>query len=104
MEVRWSTLAADDLERIFQRIAKDNPSAARETVKAIYDGSACAEELSTPRPPRAHERAALIGLFSMCRCLPGQGAHRGDFSHLSRRAGLALRFTPNPSTPVGMTE
>jgi plasmid stabilization system protein ParE len=26
MEVRWSTLAADDLERIFQRIAKDNPT------------------------------------------------------------------------------
>jgi plasmid stabilization system protein ParE len=38
MEVRWSTLAAEDLERIFQRIAKDNPTAARETVKAIYDG------------------------------------------------------------------
>jgi toxin ParE1/3/4 len=38
MEVRWSTLAAQDLERIFQRIAKDNPTAARETVKAIYDG------------------------------------------------------------------
>jgi plasmid stabilization system protein ParE len=29
MEVRWSTLAAEDLERIFQRIAKDNPIAAR---------------------------------------------------------------------------
>ena len=38
MEVRWSTLAAEDLERIFRRIEKDNPSAARETVKAIYDG------------------------------------------------------------------
>jgi toxin ParE1/3/4 len=38
MEVRWSTLAAEDLERIFQRIAKDNPTAARETVKTIYDG------------------------------------------------------------------
>ncbi len=36
MEVRWSTLAAEDLERIFQCIAKDNPTAARETVKAIY--------------------------------------------------------------------
>ena len=38
MEVRWSPLAADDLERIFRRIAKDNPTAAREIVKAIYDG------------------------------------------------------------------
>jgi toxin ParE1/3/4 len=38
MEVRWSTLAAEDLERIFRRIEKANPAAARETVKAIYDG------------------------------------------------------------------
>ena len=38
MDVRWSTLAADDLELIFERIAKDNPTAARATVKAIYDG------------------------------------------------------------------
>lgn len=38
IEVRWSTVAADDLERIFRRIEKDNPTAARETVKAIYDG------------------------------------------------------------------
>jgi toxin ParE1/3/4 len=38
MQVRWSTIAADDLERIFRRIEKDNPTAARETAKAIYDG------------------------------------------------------------------
>jgi len=38
MELRWSTLAAEDLERIFRRIEKDIPTAARETVKAIYDG------------------------------------------------------------------
>jgi toxin ParE1/3/4 len=38
MEVRWSTLAVEDLEHIFQRIEKDNPTAARETVKTIYDG------------------------------------------------------------------
>jgi toxin ParE1/3/4 len=38
IEVRWSTLAVEDLEHIFQRIENDNPTAARETVKAIYDG------------------------------------------------------------------
>jgi toxin ParE1/3/4 len=32
MEVRRS------MDRIFQRIAKDNPAAARQTVKAIYEG------------------------------------------------------------------
>jgi addiction module RelE/StbE family toxin len=38
MEVRWSTPAAEDLERIFRRIEKSNPTAAREVVKTIYDG------------------------------------------------------------------
>jgi plasmid stabilization system protein ParE len=28
MEVRWSTLAIEDLEHIFRRIEKDNPTAA----------------------------------------------------------------------------
>jgi plasmid stabilization system protein ParE len=36
MQVRWSTLAAEDLERIFQRIERDNPAVAHKTVKAIY--------------------------------------------------------------------
>ena len=40
MEIRWSPLAAEDLERIFRRIEKDNLTAAREIVKAIYDGCA----------------------------------------------------------------
>jgi plasmid stabilization system protein ParE len=40
MEVRWSKLAVEDLERIFRRIEKDNPTAARNTVKAIYEGCA----------------------------------------------------------------
>jgi plasmid stabilization system protein ParE len=34
MEIRWSTLAAEDLDHIFRRIEKDNPTAAREVVKA----------------------------------------------------------------------
>ena len=63
MEVRWSTLAADDLERIFERIAKDNPTAARKTVKAIYDG--CRELMSFPRrgrPGRMNGRRELVFL------------------------------------------
>ena len=38
MDVRWSPQAFEDLERIFKRIQKDNPTAAREVVKTIYDG------------------------------------------------------------------
>jgi toxin ParE1/3/4 len=61
MEVRWSTLAAEDLERIFRRIAKDNPTAARETVKTICDG--CRELSRFPnlgRPGRMSGRRELI--------------------------------------------
>jgi plasmid stabilization system protein ParE len=40
MEIRWSPRAADDLEHIFKRIEPDNPSAARQVVKTIYEGCA----------------------------------------------------------------
>jgi plasmid stabilization system protein ParE len=55
MEVRWSTLAAHDLERIFQYIEKDNPTAARQTVKAIYDGCAALRKFPRRGPARTHE-------------------------------------------------
>lgn len=61
MEVRWSPLAADDLERIFERIAKDNPTAAHETVKAIYVG--CQGLRNFPhlgRPGRMNGRRELV--------------------------------------------
>jgi hypothetical protein len=38
MEIRWARLAAFDLDRIFEHIRKENPVAACEFVKAIYDG------------------------------------------------------------------
>jgi len=61
MEVQWSTLTYDDLERIFRRIEKDNPTAARETVKAIYDGCATLREFpQRGRPGRISGRRELI--------------------------------------------
>jgi toxin ParE1/3/4 len=61
MEVRWSTLAAEDLERIFQRIEKDNPAAARETVKAIYDGCRVLKDFPySGRPGRMSGRRELV--------------------------------------------
>ncbi|MDQ2775678.1 MAG: type II toxin-antitoxin system RelE/ParE family toxin [Acidobacteriota bacterium] len=38
MDVRWSTPAAEDLERICQRIERDNPEAARRAARTIYEG------------------------------------------------------------------
>jgi len=61
MEVRWSTLAVEDLKSIFHRIEKDNPTAARETVKAIYEG--CRELSQFPhrgRPGRMSGRRELV--------------------------------------------
>jgi toxin ParE1/3/4 len=61
MQVRWSTLAAEDLERIFQRIEKDNPVAAHKTVKAIYDGcQALSQFPHRGRPGRMSGRRELI--------------------------------------------
>jgi toxin ParE1/3/4 len=61
MEIRWSTLAADDLERIFLRIEKDNPTAARETVKAIHDGCQALKDFpQLGRPGRISGRRELV--------------------------------------------
>jgi hypothetical protein len=38
MQVPWSALAADDLERICEWIERNNPEAARRVGKTIYDG------------------------------------------------------------------
>ena len=40
MEIRWSQPAADDLERICERIERDSPEAARRVARTIYDGCA----------------------------------------------------------------
>jgi toxin ParE1/3/4 len=40
MQVRWSPRAANDLERIFRYIHKDNPVAAQKIVQSVYDGCA----------------------------------------------------------------
>lgn len=61
MEVRWSSPAVEDLERIFRRIAKDNPTAARKTVKAIYDGCEGLRDFpDRGRPGRINGRRELV--------------------------------------------
>jgi addiction module RelE/StbE family toxin len=61
MEVRWSPHAADDLECISKRIQQDNPTAAREVVKTIYEG--CASLKDSPfrgRTGRMQGRRELV--------------------------------------------
>src|SRR2546422_6539618 len=38
MKIGWSRQAAEALERIAQRIRRDNPAAAREVVETLYNG------------------------------------------------------------------
>jgi toxin ParE1/3/4 len=40
MEIRWSLLAAEDLESICERIEIDDPKAARRVARTIYAGCA----------------------------------------------------------------
>jgi len=48
--------AAEDLERICQRIERDNPEAARRVARTIYDG--CASLKANPNIGRASNRIA----------------------------------------------
>jgi toxin ParE1/3/4 len=54
MQIRWSSLAAEDLERICERIERDNPEAARRVARIIYEG--CASLQSFPNRGRASIR------------------------------------------------
>jgi addiction module RelE/StbE family toxin len=40
MEIRWSLPAAEDLERICERIERDDPEAARRVAQIVYEGCA----------------------------------------------------------------
>jgi len=50
MRLRWTTRAAQDLYKITQHIRRDNPTAARDVAKTIYDG--CASLRSFPHRGR----------------------------------------------------
>ncbi len=56
MEIRWSAPAADDLERVCERIERDSPEAARRVAKTIYDG--CSSLGEFPHRGRASLRMA----------------------------------------------
>jgi plasmid stabilization system protein ParE len=40
MEIRWSLPAAEDLERICERIGRDNTEAAGRVARTVYEGCA----------------------------------------------------------------
>jgi addiction module RelE/StbE family toxin len=54
MEVRWSLPAAEDLERICERIERDNPEVARRVAQIVYDG--CIRLKDFPHLGRAGSR------------------------------------------------
>jgi plasmid stabilization system protein ParE len=57
MEVRWSLPAAEDLERICERIERDQPEAARRVARTIYNE--CARLKDFPKLGRASPRASI---------------------------------------------
>jgi toxin ParE1/3/4 len=61
MEVRWSMQAGSDLERIYERILKENQSAAREVVTTLYEGCAALKDFpNRGRPGRMKGRRELV--------------------------------------------
>ena len=75
MEIRWSPEAAQDLERIFKGIQQDNPTAAREVVKTLYDGCSALKVFpSRGRVSRIKGWRELVFPFLAVRCgVLGQG-------------------------------
>ncbi len=51
MRLRWTTPAANDLYKIVRRIQRDNPDAAADVAKAIYDS--CGRLRAFPQRGRA---------------------------------------------------
>jgi len=66
MRVRWSWPAAEDLERICERIERDNPEAARRVARTIYEG--CARLKDFPQLGRRSSRIAGAAnwFFRLC--------------------------------------
>ena len=61
MRVRWTTDAAEDLERICDYIAKTNPDSARRIAKAIVDGIASLRDFpNRGRPGRVVDTREFV--------------------------------------------
>jgi toxin ParE1/3/4 len=54
LNIRWSLPTAEDLERICERIERDNPEAARRIARTIYEG--CTRLKDFPHLGRASSR------------------------------------------------
>ena len=54
MQIRWSPEAAEDLQRICERIEIDNPETARRVARTIYEG--CERLKEFPRVGRTSRR------------------------------------------------
>jgi toxin ParE1/3/4 len=54
MEIRWSLPAAEELERICERIERDSPDAASRVARTIYDG--CERLKNFPKLGRVSRR------------------------------------------------
>jgi toxin ParE1/3/4 len=60
-QVRWTTLASEDLQHITRRIRQYNPTAARQVAKALYDGGMSLDTMAgRGRPGRIADTRELI--------------------------------------------
>ena len=91
MEVRRSTPAVEDLERILQHIEKDNPTAARDVVKTIYDGCTALKDFPPGDAPDAWQDGANC-CFPPCLTLPSTRSRtplKSPASTTGRKTGLS---------------
>jgi plasmid stabilization system protein ParE len=90
MEVRWSLPAAEDLERICERIERDNPEVARRVAQIVYDG--CIRLKDFPHLGRAGSR--LNGRRELvCSHLPYIVVYQSRNTPLKSRGSSTVRRT-----------
>lgn len=104
MRLRWTTPAAEDLYRIVQHIQEDNPTAAAEVAKTIYDGCGTLEDF--PRRGRAGRIPGTRELIvsgcrtSLCIRLKNRASRFYAFT-TARRIGRRCRL-PHALLPVSV--
>jgi len=94
MRIRWTAPAAEDLYRIIRYIRRDNPGAARDMAKAIYDGCHSLTRFPNRGRPGVEPGTREV-VFAPLHTLPFIAS--GNPSSKSCASGM-VRKTDNPST------
>jgi ParE toxin of type II toxin-antitoxin system, parDE len=93
MHIRWTPAAAADLQHIANYLKQYHPHYREPTMRKLYDTIRSLKQSPHRSRPGTEggTREILFPPLPLCRGLPRQGADHRSLTHLSHRAGSALR-------------